>query len=73
MTIPISFYYYLKYNEDCKDIQLFYKTFENKLSSLPKNTVSSKKIIKILQIQSNIEFEIFTNVFNQYYKFKLLS
>ena len=73
MTIPISFYYYLKYNEDCNDIQLFYKTFENKLSLLPKNIVSSKKIMKILEIQSPIEFQIFTNVFNQYYKFKLLS
>jgi|694.fasta_scaffold38793_4 hypothetical protein len=73
MTIPISFYYYLKYNEDSYDIQLFYKTFENKLSFLPKNIISSKKIIKILEIQSNIQFEIFTNVFNQYYIFKLLS
>jgi len=72
MTVPISFYYYIKYNTDCHHVKLFLKTFENKLDILPKNIVSSKKIIKILQIQSITEFEIFTNVFNQYYKFKLL-
>jgi hypothetical protein len=73
MTVPVSFYYYILYNTDCEDVALFYKTFEHKLSLLPKNIVSSKKIIKILQIKSIIEFQIFTNVFNQYYKFKVLS
>ena len=51
----------------------FCETFKDNLDILPKHIVSSKKIITLLKIHSFNQFKIFSNVFNQYYKSKILS
>lgn len=73
MTKSLSFYYYLEFNKDCKHVIDFITMFKDKLHLLPQNISSSKKIITLLEIQSILEFQIFTNVFNEYFKSKILS
>lgn len=73
MSKALSFYYYLQYNPESQYVKDFCETFKDNLDILPKHIVSSKKIITLLQIHSFNQFKIFSNVFNQYYKSKLLS
>lgn len=73
MTVPLSFYHYIEYNKDLPQVKDFNNMFSDKLSILPQYTCSSKKIIKILEIESILEFQVFSNVFNEYYKSKILS
>lgn len=73
MTKSLSFYHYLEFNKDFKHVIDFVTMFKDKLHLLPQNTSSSKKIITLLEIQSILEFQIFTNVFNEYFKSKILS
>jgi hypothetical protein len=73
MTVSLSFYHYIEYNKDLKQVKDFNIMFKDKLQLLPQTITSSKRIIKILEIESILEFQVFSNVFNEYYKSKILS
>ena len=73
MTVSLSFYHYIEYNKDLQQVKDFNNMFKDKLQLLPHTTTSSKKIIKLLEIDSILEFQVFSNVFNEYSKYKLLS
>ena len=73
MTVSLSFYHYIEYNKDLKQVKDFNNMFKDKLPLLPQTITSSKRIIKILEIESILEFQVFSNVFNEYYKSKILS
>lgn len=73
MTKGFSFKYYIdNYNDT--DINKFNMYFQDKLYLLPERSISSKKIIKLLNINNNNYKEkiIFIKVFNKYFKEKFL-
>ena len=67
----LTFYNYINSNSNNK-IDIFTQTFNNKINLLPHKIVSSKFLIKHLQINSQFEMTIFKNVFLDYFKYKLL-
>jgi hypothetical protein len=68
----LTFHKYIISNSS-NTIHLFKNTFNSKIDSLPDKIVSSKFLIKYLQIKSQFEFQIFQNTFLDYFKYKLLS
>jgi len=68
----LTFYNYIVSNSNHK-IDIFKQTFNNKIDSLPHKIVSSKFLIKYLEINSEFELRIFKNVFLDYFKYKLLA
>lgn len=74
MTIEFSFKYYVN-NYDNIEINNFNECFNHKIDLLPSYTISSKKIMKILNININDRNEkiIFQKVFDKYFKEKLLN
>jgi hypothetical protein len=61
-----TFYNYLVTNKS-NEIEKFLLEFSDKIHLLPDKVVSSRQLIKLLEITSRYEFKIFQNVFNDYY------
>ena len=57
-----SFYNYVMLNKN-EEVDIFKKTFNDRMYQLPDKVVSSKYILKNLQINNNTEFKIFQNAF----------
>lgn len=73
MSIEIyTFYNYINSNVS-NNITNFKNLFSDKINKLPDKIVSSKYLIKHLDIQTNVEFIIFQNTFLDYFKSKLSS
>ena len=73
MSIEIyTFYNYINSNVS-NNITNFKNLFCDKINKLPDKIVSSKYLIKHLDIQTNVEFIIFQNTFLDYFKSKLSS
>lgn len=73
MSIEIyTFYNYINSNVS-NNITNFKNLFSDKINKLPDKIVSSKYLIKHLDIQTNVEFIIFKNTFLDYFKSKLSS
>ena len=65
-----SFYNYVMLNKN-EEVDIFKKTFNDRMYQLPDKVVSSKYILKNLQINNNTEFKIFQNAFLKYFRYKL--
>lgn len=71
MTQEFSFKYYLTNYENTETYN-FKDCFKEKINILPEKIVSSKKILKLLEINENFEKKIFQNAFSKYFKEKIL-
>lgn len=69
-TVNKTFYNYLT-NNKTERTELFKKVFGDKIYNLPENIVSSKIILKTLNVKNDYEFKVFQNVFLDYFKDKL--
>jgi hypothetical protein len=69
---PQTFYDYITDNTS-SNIDLFKVIYSDKIYTLPDKVVSSKNLIKHLQINNNYEFKIFQNVFLDYFRNKLIN
>lgn len=65
-----TFYNYINSNVS-NNITSFKNVFSNKINKLPDKIISSKSLIKHLDIKTNLEFKIFKNTFLDYFKSKL--
>lgn len=65
-----TFYNYINSNVS-NNITSFKNVFSNKINKLPDKIISSKSLIKHLDIKTNVEFKIFKNTFLDYFKSKL--
>jgi hypothetical protein len=71
MSIEIyTFYNYINSNVS-NNITNFKNVFSDKINKLPDKIISSKSLIKHLDIKTNVEFKIFKNTFLDYFKSKL--
>lgn len=70
MTQEFSFKYYIS-NYRNIEIYNFNCYFKNRINEIPNRTVSSKKIMEILNINNEIEKVLFRNAFMKYFKEKL--
>lgn len=52
---------------------LFRKKFINSLDIIPSYNVSSKKLIRILEIKSEIDKKIFKKTYNEFFKYKIIT
>ena len=67
----LTFYNYIKDNTS-DNLLSFKSMFSDEIECLPDKIVSSKILIKHLQIESSIELCVFQNAFMEYFKYKLL-
>lgn len=65
-----SFYNYVMSNKN-EEVDIFKKTFNDRMYQLPDKVVSSKYILKNLQINNKTELKIFQNAFLKYFRYKL--
>lgn len=68
--LPKTFVNYI-INHNSKNIDLFKITFGTKIYNLPDKVVSSRILMKSLNIKDNNELKIFQNVFFDYFRDKL--
>ena len=67
----LSFYNYIQQNKNSENICAFITVFNDKIETLPYNIVSSKYLIKYLDIQTHLERCVFKTAFMEYFKFKI--
>lgn len=56
---------------DTENTILFRKKFINSLNIIPNTNVSSKKLVQMLEIKSEIDKKIFKKTYNEFFKYKL--
>lgn len=67
-----TFYnYIMSSNNNDNDIERFKKVFQNRLEKIPDKIVSSRVLMILLDIESREEYEIFRNVYMEYFKKKV--
>lgn len=69
-----TFYNYImssNNNDNDNDIERFKKVFQNRLEKIPDKIVSSRVLMILLDIESREEYEIFRNVYMEYFKKKV--
>ena len=70
MSHDFSFKYYVE-NYNNNEIYNFNKYFKEKIITLPNKTISSKKLMEVLSVNSDMEKLVFRSVFLKYFKEKL--
>lgn len=66
---PFTFYNYLA-KSSTPNSRAFKMHFKEQMERLPDKIVSSKQLMKILDIKSTLDFEIFHKAFLEYFKVK---
>lgn len=69
--LPFTFYSYIMSSND-NDVEKFKKFFKNRLEKMPDKIVSSRVLMILLDIESREEYNIFRNVYMEYFKKKVM-
>lgn len=68
--LPFTFYSYIMSSND-NEVEKFKKIFQNRLEKMPDKIVSSRVLMILLDIESREEYNIFRNVYMEYFKKKV--
>lgn len=69
--LPFTFYNYIMTSNN-RDVENFKEVFKNRLEKIPDKIVSSRMLMILLNIESREEYDIFRNVYMEYFKKKVL-
>lgn len=69
--LPFTFYSYIMSSND-NEVEKFKKIFQNRLEKMPDKIVSSRVLMILLDIESREEYNIFRNVYMEYFKKKVM-
>lgn len=65
-----SFPYYIRHNKS-ENIERFINVFNDKLDNIPENTVSSRMVMKCLNLDTTQKYQVFQNAYMDFFKAKL--
>lgn len=70
--LPFTFYNYIMSSNNNNDVEKFKEIFKTRLEKMPDKIVSSRVLMILLDIETRYEYDIFRNVYMEYFKKKVM-
>jgi hypothetical protein len=70
-VLPFTFYNYIMSSKN-GDVKKFKEIFGDRIEKMPDKIVSSRMLMMLLEVELREEYDIFRNVYMEYFKKKVL-